>query len=91
MEKKYFNEKHEAVIVAFCGPVDKQSKEGVNAPHNQCVGHVRYIQPEYDDIGQIQKHTVIVLHRELIMDLADQIRQIESDKPNMVVENALPF
>lgn len=83
--KKYFNEKHDAIIKTQLHCIEKNKKYGEMADHSQKVENVTY---EYFNYNEKPKR--VVLNRDLILDLADQIRDIES-KIITTNKDDLPF
>lgn len=83
--KKHFNEKYEAIISTEMKPIKKSDTDGVVIPHKQVVTYIRY----YEGIGSTKQE--IRLSRSLILELADQIKQLESVTEELEQQENLPF
>lgn len=81
---KHYNEKHEATITTYLNQPDK-GNDGEVVPHEVAVNDISFY--EYLDNNKYKK---ITLNKDFILDLAEQIKKIESQKVEAVYKN-LPF
>lgn len=77
---KIFIEKHEAVIDGWFKPT-KEAKQGEIIPHHKTVSKVYFYQKQY--INEQESFAKIELTKEMILDLADNIKAIESEVVEM--------
>jgi hypothetical protein len=85
---KIFIEKHEAVIDGWYKPKVEEANQGDIVPHTKQVGSV-YLY-KYECINDQDFYRKIVFSKEAILDLAEKIKQIESEVVEMPYV-ALPF
>lgn len=82
---KVFNEKHEAILEVYLTPTDS-AKEGELSQHAQTVQSVTI----YHMIGP-GKFAKVVMRKEMFIDLAKQIIEIEGSTITRRRELDLPF
>ena len=84
--KKYFNEKHDAIIESRFVAKVPNPKEGEVIPHKPIVSNVTFFQMSED-----MKWSKIWISKEMILDIASQIKEIESQTIDMCYDPGLPF
>ncbi len=84
---KIFIEKHEAVIDGWF-KATKEAKQGEIIPHQKTVSKVYFYQRQY--INEQESFVKIELTKEMILDLSDSIKSIESEVVEMPFDN-LPW
>jgi len=85
---KEFNEKHDAIVSLYYSPKTTNPKDGEVIPHGKIVTDVQFYQSSYlNDREVFQK---ITLSKQFIMELAEQIKEIESQEKDLVYKE-LPF
>lgn len=85
---KYFNEKHEAIITSEKRPVTSAAtryKSGDIVPHKDTVTVVVFHQFDRGNYRRVE------LDRQLILDLAKHIEEIESQPTVDIAYDDLPF
>ena len=87
---KDFNTKHEAIIESRLIVNDTNPKGGQVYLHNNVVDSAYFFQPNYVD-NAILSYTKVWLSKELILDLAEQIQQIEKRTIETEYFPPLPF
>ena len=86
---KYYNLEHSTTIYVDQSPESKSPQEGQLESHTQRASMIEYFQPCY--LGNSEPTYVKVgISRDMILELADQIRKIESEVIIKEYEN-LPF
>lgn len=83
--KKHLNEKWEVIISSEMRPVKQSNKDGVINEHKQIITGLKY----YNGFGS--SVTEINLPKDLILDLAEQIKELESFRQDMEQNENLPF
>jgi len=84
---KEFNENHEAIINYHCVPETTDANEGDIIPHKKRVDGVNYY---YRESMDADKYTKLWLSKDMILELADRIKQIESEKVDLPLDTS-PF
>ena len=84
--KKIYNERHDLIIEYGHSSVSKDGKEGEVVPHNRVVTEIYF----FDRVGG-KDYKRIELKREIILDLAKQIQEIESKLELLPFTPPLPF
>lgn len=93
MTKRFFNDKHEAILRTRVNPILSENpnvKEGETINHQTVVDDARIYIPVYSNEGVLIHHIEYNLHRDLILDLAKQINEIEKEVVALPYRN-LPF
>lgn len=93
MTKKFFNDKHEAILRTRVNPILSENpkvKDGDTINHQTVVDDARIYIPVYSYEGVLLHHIEYNLHRDLILDLAKQINEIEKEVVALPYRN-LPF
>jgi len=85
---KIYNEKHDVLLSVYFVPVSDEAKEKEVVPHTQRVNYCRVLVEQQNEYNSLLKP--IFLNRDLILDLANQINQIESET-SMREFTSLPF
>jgi len=85
---KEFNEKHDAVITMYYYPKTKEAKEGDSVPHGKIVSGVQFYERVFNKEQRIFHE--ILLSKEFILELAEQIKRIESEE-KFLEYNEVPF
>ncbi len=85
---KIFNDKHNVVIETYFSTTINGLKEGELAPHNQMVSSISFFAPHH--IGEQEVYKKIYLTKDMILDLADHIKKIETGTTIIPFSN-LPF
>ena len=90
--KKYFNEKHEAIIrtTPFYAESTDGKKDGDHITTRNGVHVINWNQPKYDQFGNHIGIELVSMSRDQLFDLHEQCKQIES-KLFMSEYSSLPF
>lgn len=83
--KKYLNEKHEVIISTEMRPVKQANQDGVIVEHKQIITNIKF----YLGYGDTKRE--INLSKQFIIDLAEQIKELESIREDMIQDENLPF
>ena len=76
----HFNEKHQTLIASTLNPIKEKPEHGELCEHKRDVYHLEYYPNDFQKI---------ILQKQMIIDLYNQIQQIESERQNEIFE--LPF
>lgn len=93
MTKKFFNDKHEAILRTRVKPILSENpnvKDGDTINHQTVVDDARIYIPVHSNEGILIHHIEYNLRRDLILDLAKQINEIEKEVVALPYRN-LPF
>ena len=85
---KIFDEKHEAIIHCYFSPKGKDLKKGDLVPHQKRVDRVVFYQRQI--INEQEVYLKQEFSTELILDLAEKIKNIQSESVEMPYDD-LPF
>ena len=83
--KKHFFEKYEAIIHSEMKPIERSNTDGVIIPHKQQVSIIRY----YEGIGTSKRE--MQLSKTFILDMAEEIKKLESVVEDLEQQENLPF
>lgn len=84
------NQNHNVLINYWTFCKDDQAKEGELALHKNQVSEMFYYEREFTGDGR-ERYIKIVLPRQMILDLAEDIRRIESQESMKILGHDLPF
>ena len=84
--KKYFNEKHEAIIDTRLYPVSKNPKDREIQPMKQEVNNIKMY-----NLSEDGKYHQVWISRDTILELANHIKEIESTEITAMYDAGLPF
>jgi hypothetical protein len=85
--EKYYNLKHEVQLDAKLYPTSKGAKDGDVVEHFQDVQSAQMYY--YSDA--VKAFIQVVLPKDMILDLAEQIKEIESTNITCKYDSGLPF
>jgi len=86
--KKVYNEKHDALITVYHQTTATEPKQGEMVPHVKIVREVQIYQQRYQQDNMV--FDKVHLTRDFILDLAEQIKDIQSQEVILPYDD-LPF
>ena len=85
---KEFNENHDAIVSLYYSPKAINPKEGEVVPYGKIVKDIQFYRGIY--VNDIELFHKIILSKQFILEIAEQIKDIESQEIDMLYSD-IPF